>query len=119
VTIIRLTDLGKQRTVGEFRDKLPQLAQRLDEMAAEDGKTLRPDDALMPHVVFATRQLADLLAASVPPGPVTIDAADIEVMTPPFIDQLWLRRPEVEFINANADVAASIEIAAERRDRPR
>lgn len=68
------------------------------------------------HRVFGTRSLAQRLASLLPDGPVTLDCSGVDVVTPPFFDELRsLRGDDLTFEHMNEDVEASLELVDERR----
>lgn len=65
--------------------------------------------------VFATRDRARQVVAALPDGVVVLDCVGVEVMSPPFVDELLALRPDVDLVNANEDVTTCWEMVVERR----
>lgn len=62
--------------------------------------------------VIGTRDAARELLSLLPPGPVVLDCAYVEMVSTPFFHEL-LRDREVSIVNANAEITASFEMVAE------
>lgn len=98
---------GMDRSLLERLDeKLPGLAQRAREMGI-------PEDA-KPHILLATRQLADRLVEEWEGDPpLVLDFTDVEMASPPFVHQLRLAWPDVAAACMSEDVAATWALVTE------
>lgn len=122
MSAIRVADLvGRQSTTfGQLRDRLPQLAARLQEQRALDGDPPLADDSLWSTrgLVLGTRQLAAEVAEALPDLEASVlDFDDVDVVTSPFLDELAKRKPIVGIINANEDIAETWAIVLEHQRR--
>lgn len=65
------------------------------------------------HRVFGGRDLARTVLEFLPEGSIILDCTSVDVMTPPFINELIKSRSDLAFTNMNSDVQASWDIAYE------